>query len=75
MLARIEQTLERFRIHFDSWARQSELEQRLPELLPRLDTYERDTMGVKLAGRGYRTRVIVGVARRVESGFRSGAPR
>ena len=41
-LARIEATLERFRIHFDSWALQSELEQRLPELLPRLDTYERD---------------------------------
>jgi arginyl-tRNA synthetase len=42
MLERIEATLERFRIHFDSWALQSELEQRLPELLPRLDTYERD---------------------------------
>jgi len=42
MLARIEATLERFRIHFDSWALQSELEQRLPEFLPRLDTYEKD---------------------------------
>jgi arginyl-tRNA synthetase len=42
MLGRIEATLERFRIHFDSWAKQSELEQRLPEFLPRLDTYERD---------------------------------
>jgi arginyl-tRNA synthetase len=42
MLERIEATLERFRIHFDSWARQSELEQRLPDFLPRLDTYERD---------------------------------
>jgi arginyl-tRNA synthetase len=42
MLERIEATLERFRIHFDSWARQSELEQRLPELLPRVDTYEKD---------------------------------
>jgi arginyl-tRNA synthetase len=42
MLASIEQTMERFRIHFDSWALQSDLEQRLPELLPRLDTYERD---------------------------------
>ncbi len=42
MLERIEQTLERFRIHFDSWVRQSELEKRLPDLLPRLDTYERD---------------------------------
>jgi arginyl-tRNA synthetase len=42
MLHRIEATLERFRIHFDGWARQSELEQRLPEYLPRLDTFERD---------------------------------
>ena len=42
MLARIEASLERFRIHFDSWALQSELETRLPEFLPRLDTYERD---------------------------------
>ena len=40
MLQAIEQSLERFRIHFDGWARQSELEQRLPELLPRIDTYE-----------------------------------
>jgi arginyl-tRNA synthetase len=42
MLHRIEATLERFRIHFDSWAKQSVLETRLQELLPRLDTYERD---------------------------------
>jgi arginyl-tRNA synthetase len=42
MLASIEATMERFRIHFDSWALQSELEQRLPEFLPRLDTYEKD---------------------------------
>jgi arginyl-tRNA synthetase len=42
MLQRIEETMERFRIHFDSWAKQSELEQRLSEYLPRLDTYERD---------------------------------
>jgi arginyl-tRNA synthetase len=42
MLHRIEASLERFRIHFDSWAKQSELEQRLPEYLPRLDTYEKD---------------------------------
>jgi arginyl-tRNA synthetase len=40
MRAQIEESLERFRIHFDSWAKQSELEARLPELLPRLDTYE-----------------------------------
>jgi arginyl-tRNA synthetase len=42
MLERIEATVERFRIHFDSWARQSVLEQRLPEVLGRLDTYEKD---------------------------------
>ena len=42
MLEQNEQTLERFRIHFDSWALQSELARRLPELLPRLDTYEKD---------------------------------
>jgi arginyl-tRNA synthetase len=40
MLHRIEATLERFRIHFDSWALQSELERRFDEYLPRLDTYE-----------------------------------
>jgi arginyl-tRNA synthetase len=42
MLHGIEATLERFRIHFDSWALQSELERCLPEILSRLDTYERD---------------------------------
>ena len=40
MLRQIEASLERFRIHFDSWALQSELAERLPELLERLDTYE-----------------------------------
>ncbi len=42
MLAQIETSLERFRVHFDSWALQSELEQRIGEFLPRLDTYERE---------------------------------
>src|SRR6185437_661224 len=42
MLTSIEGTLERFRIHFDSWALQSELERRLPEFMPRLDSYEKD---------------------------------
>jgi arginyl-tRNA synthetase len=42
MLHSIERTMERFRIHFDGWALQSELEQRLDELLPKLDTYEHD---------------------------------
>jgi arginyl-tRNA synthetase len=38
-LERIEATLERFRVHFDSWARQSELERHLPELLKQVPTY------------------------------------
>jgi arginyl-tRNA synthetase len=42
MLTEIETTLERFRIHFDSYGLQSDLAQRLPELLPRVDTYEKD---------------------------------
>jgi arginyl-tRNA synthetase len=42
MLEQIRRTLERFRIHYDSWALQSELEKRLPEFLPRVDTYEKD---------------------------------
>src|SRR5262249_18447316 len=40
MLERIEATLERFRIHFDSWARQSVLEEGLDELIAGLSTYE-----------------------------------
>ena len=42
MLEQIEASLERFRVHFDSWALQSELQNRLPEILPRVDTYEKD---------------------------------
>jgi arginyl-tRNA synthetase len=42
MLRQIETSLERFRIHFDSWALQSELASHLPELLDGLETYERD---------------------------------
>jgi arginyl-tRNA synthetase len=42
MRAQIEHTLERFRIHFDSWARQSIVEQELPALLAGLPTYEQD---------------------------------
>jgi len=42
MRKRIEDSLERFRIHFDSWANQSEIEQRIPEILSRIaeHTYE-----------------------------------
>jgi arginyl-tRNA synthetase len=42
MLERIEATLERFRIRFDSWGLQSELQRRLPDVLPLLPTYEKD---------------------------------
>jgi arginyl-tRNA synthetase len=42
MLEQIERTLDRFRVHFDSWVLQSQLEGRLDEFLPRLDTYEKD---------------------------------
>jgi arginyl-tRNA synthetase len=42
MVQQIEATLGRFRIHFDSWANESELARGLPELLERLPTYEQD---------------------------------
>jgi arginyl-tRNA synthetase len=42
MLRRIEASLERFRVHFDSWERQSVVERELPKLILRLDTYEKD---------------------------------
>jgi arginyl-tRNA synthetase len=42
MRKQLEQSLERFRIHFDSWANQSDIEQHVSELLPKLDTYEAD---------------------------------
>jgi arginyl-tRNA synthetase len=42
VLASIEATLERFRIHFDSWARETEVEAEIPEALALLDTYEED---------------------------------
>ncbi len=40
MLERIEATLERFRVHFDTWERQSEIEAEIPEAIALLDTYE-----------------------------------
>jgi arginyl-tRNA synthetase len=42
MLRRIEASLERFRIHFDTWMLQSALQPRIVDFLPRLDTYEKD---------------------------------
>jgi arginyl-tRNA synthetase len=40
MRERIESSLARFRVRFDTWANESELTARIPDLLPRLDTYE-----------------------------------
>ena len=42
MLERIEATLERFRIHFDSWERQSVVEAEIPAAIALLDTFEED---------------------------------
>src|SRR3990172_3416766 len=42
MLKLMESTLERFRIHFDTWERQSEIEAEIPAALERLETYEAD---------------------------------
>ena len=67
MLHQIEASLERFRIHFDSWASQSAIEEALPALLEGLDTYvsegalwvrstafgdEKDRVLVRSPGRG-----------------------
>ncbi len=66
MLGQIEATLERFRIHFDSWALQSELQRELPQLLPRLDTFEKDgALWVRSSAHGdARDRVLVRSAER-----------
>ena len=42
MLQRIESTLERFRVRFDTWERQSEIEAEIPEAIALLDTYEEE---------------------------------
>ena len=42
MLAQIESALERFRIHFDSFERQSVVETEIPEAIALLDTFEED---------------------------------
>jgi arginyl-tRNA synthetase len=42
MLEQIEATLQRFRIHFDTFERQSEVEAEAPEAIGLLDTYEAD---------------------------------
>ena len=42
MLRQIEATLERFRIHFDTWAKESDVEAEIPEAVALLDTFEED---------------------------------
>jgi arginyl-tRNA synthetase len=42
MLGRIEAALERFRIHFDSFERQSAVEAEIPQAVALLDTYDED---------------------------------
>jgi arginyl-tRNA synthetase len=42
MVEQIEQSLERFRIHFDSWARETEVEPEIPEAVALLDTFDED---------------------------------
>jgi len=60
MLAQMERTLERFRLHFDSWVLQSELEEHIHELLPRLPTYEKDgAVWVRASEYGDDDRVII----------------
>ncbi|MGH3023904.1 MAG: arginine--tRNA ligase [Gaiellaceae bacterium] len=41
-IAEIEASLERFRIHFDTWARQTEVESEIGDALAGLPTYEQD---------------------------------
>ena len=42
MLASMEASLERFRVHFDSFTRETEVEGEIPEAVALLDTYEED---------------------------------
>ena len=42
MVEQIEETLERFRIHFDTWARETEMEPEIPEAVALLETFEED---------------------------------
>jgi arginyl-tRNA synthetase len=42
MLRQIEESLERFRIHFDTWTRETEVEAEIPEAIALLDTFEED---------------------------------
>ena len=61
MLGQIETVLERFRIHFDSFERQSVVEAEIPDALAVLDTYEHDgALWARTSGHGDdKDRVVV----------------
>jgi len=61
MLERIGETLNRFRVGFDSWERQSAVEAEIPEAIALLDTYEADAaLWVRTSAHGDdKDRVIV----------------
>jgi arginyl-tRNA synthetase len=42
MLGQMEATLERFRVHFDTWSKETAVEAEIPEAVALLDTYEED---------------------------------
>jgi arginyl-tRNA synthetase len=42
MLVQMEASLERFRVHFDTWTRESEIEAEIPEAIALLDSFEED---------------------------------
>jgi arginyl-tRNA synthetase len=42
MVEQIEESLERFRIHFDTWTRETEVEPEIPEAVALLDTFEEE---------------------------------
>ena len=67
MLERIEETLERFRVHFDTWVLQSDVESEIPESIALLDTYESE-------GRSGRERAHTATTRIAFSSVRTESP-
>jgi arginyl-tRNA synthetase len=61
MLERIESTLERFRVRFDTWERQSGIEKEIPEAIALLDTHsEEGALWARTSGHGdEKDRVLV----------------
>jgi arginyl-tRNA synthetase len=53
MLEEIRREVAEFRIPIDTWRRQAEIEQKVPDVLPKLDTYEADgTLWARTSGYG-----------------------